>query len=1079
MTRGTGGGCWRCGAETDPTAATCRKCGASSATNRGERKQISVLFCDLVGSTALSGRLDPEELRDLLRSYQDTCARIVERLDGHLAQFLGDGILIYFGYPTSHEDDPARAVEAGLEIADAVSTLQFPQLGGKVTNIGVRVGIHTGLIVAAELGHGPRRETLALGSTPNIAAKLQNVCAANGVCVSAQTCELTRGHFEYDEIQRPIEIGNQIVRAYQARRTASRRSRFEHATSGGLSPFQGRTAELKALHALWERVAAGRGQLAVVAGEPGIGKSRLLHELRQSPPMGDALWLPAQASTLASNSTFMPIIGVLRALVGDDPGDDDVTRAGRLASWLAQIGMPDPASLAVLAALLGIRPGALPDLPSGLGPERKRRETIRCVIQLLEKLGEQRPVVLCLEDAQWLDPSTLELMDELVGHLPTTRLLLALTARSEFRHSWPQGSQPQSLRLSGLSAFEIGNIVRSLTGSASLDPTLESRIVDRADGVVLFAEELTKATLEADAHAPAGNVERTVDIPITLLGSLTARLDRLRNGKKVAQIGAVLGREFAQETLVALGVLDGATVAAGIAELLQANLLSALPTGHDTFWFRHALVQDTAYSSLLISDRRVYHERIGHTLLRLAPTLAREQPELIAHHFTEASSVELAFPHWLEAAQRSADRCANREALTHVKRALSLISRLPEGRDRWERELSLQMVAGQAGIALEGCSDQVRSTYQRALELSGALESAEPASNTALLSSTLKYADDLSRASTHPHPEGDRLFWILWGFGAYYQTRSEFRKSLALGERLIQLSRADPELMLEGHFGAGSTLFFLGEFEKAQVQLTAGWECYTSLHRAGHTSPTGHHAEVECLGYLSLVLWNLGFGEAAEAQATLGLSTARKTNYDYAIASALTSSAWLAQMRQDTSETLTHAGQALDMADRHGFALVRAWARPAFLWAQLKTTGDRSAIAGLEAELEGYNATGYRLADTYFRAILAECLLATGEVDRAFEVLERARLLAMETEERFWEAEIYRLQGEACARSTNLAQDPPRIYFERALRLAIGQKSVALQKRIRASMATLPRDAELDVIGPRENLTKDSSEGIH
>ena len=232
-----------------------------------------------------------------------------------------------------------------------------------------------------------------------------------------------------------------------------------------------------------------------------------------------------------------------------------------------------------------------------------------------------------------------------------------------------------------------------------------------------------------------------------MLGSLTARLDRLRNGKKVAQIGAVLGREFAQETLVALGVLDGATVAAGIAELLQANLLSALPTGHDTFWFRHALVQDTAYSSLLISDRRVYHERIGHTLLRLAPTLAREQPELIAHHFTEASSVELAFPHWLEAAQRSADRCANREALTHVKRALSLISRLPEGRDRWERELSLQMVAGQAGIALEGCSDQVESTYQRALELSGALESAEPASNTALLSSTLKYADDLSRAS--------------------------------------------------------------------------------------------------------------------------------------------------------------------------------------------------------------------------------------------------------------------------------------------------------------------------------------------
>ena len=203
MTRGTGGGCWRCGAETDPTAATCRKCGASSATNRGERKQISVLFCDLVGSTALSGRLDPEELRDLLRSYQDTCARIVERLDGHLAQFLGDGILIYFGYPTSHEDDPARAVEAGLEIADAVSTLQFPQLGGKVTNIGVRVGIHTGLIVAAELGHGPRRETLALGSTPNIAAKLQNVCAANGVCVSAQTCELTRGHFEYDEYPAP------------------------------------------------------------------------------------------------------------------------------------------------------------------------------------------------------------------------------------------------------------------------------------------------------------------------------------------------------------------------------------------------------------------------------------------------------------------------------------------------------------------------------------------------------------------------------------------------------------------------------------------------------------------------------------------------------------------------------------------------------------------------------------------------------------------------------------------------------------------------------------------------------------
>ena len=654
-----------------------------------------------------------------------------------------------------------------------------------------------------------------------------------------------------------------------------------------------------------------------------------------------------------------------------------------------------------------------------------------------------------------------------------------MTARSEFRHSWPQGSQPQSLRLSGFSAFEIGNIVRSLTGSPSLDPTLESRIVYRADGVVLFAEELTKATLEADAHAPAGNVERTVDIPITLLGSLTARLDRLRNGKKVAQIGAVLGREFAQETLVALGVLDRATVAAGIAELLQANLLSALPTGHDTFWFRHALVQDTAYSSLLISYRRVYHERIGHTLLRLAPTLAREQPELIAHRFTEASSVELAFPHWLEAAQRSADRCANREALTHVKRALSLISRLPEGRDRWERELSLQMVAGQAGIALEGCSDQVdihlpagpgairRPRECRASEQHGAAE-LDPQVRGRLV------------AGVHP-PASRGLLAVLDSLGIRRLLPDAVGVPEVAGagrasdSTVPGGSRADAGRPLRGRIHAlfpGGVREGSGAAHGRMGVLHVAASCRTYI--TDRTPCRGG-----CFSYLSLVLWNLGFGEAAEAQATLGLSTARKTNYDYAIASALTSSAWLAQMRQDTSETLTHAGQALDIADRHGFALVRAWARPAFLWAQLKTTGDRSAIAGLEAELEGYNATGYRLADTYFRAILAECLLATGEVDRAFEVLERARLLAMETEERFWEAEIYRLQGEACARSTNLAQDPPRIYFERALRLAIGQKSVALQKRIRASMATLPRDAELDVIGPRENLTKDSSEGIH
>jgi class 3 adenylate cyclase len=616
-----------------------------------ERRQLTVLFCDLVDSTVLARQLDPEELREVVRAYQEACAKVIARFEGHIAQYLGDGLLVYFGYPQAHEDDAQRAVRAGLGMVEVVGQLNT-RLGQKWdVQLAVRLGCHTGLVVVGEVGGGTRQEQLALGETPNLAARLQGLAAPNTLVISAATWQLLRGFFACQSLGTPLLKGfAEPLEVYQVLSESTARSRLEAVGSIGLTPLVGREQEVALLMERWAQVKEGVGQVVLLSGEAGIGKSRLVQVLTEHVAAEPQAWLtPCQCSPYYHNTALYPMIDLLeRVALRFDREEAPPQKLGKLEGFVVQHGLPLAEAVPLLATLLSL------PLPTDYAPlttslARQKQQTLQALLTILLRIAAQQPVLFVMEDLHWVDPSTLEFLSLLVDQGPTARILTLLTFRPDFSPPWTGRAHLTQLTLPRLPRQQVAELTGRVAHGKALPPEVVAQVVAKTDGVPLFVEELTKMVLESgllqeheERYALAGPLP-PLAIPATLHDSLMARLDRLATVKALAQLGATLGREFAYELLQAVAPWDEGTLQQGLHQLVEAEFLyqQGLPP-QATYRFKHALIQDAAYQSLLRSTRQRYHQHIAQVVEERFPERCETQPELLAHHYTEAGLGERA-----------------------------------------------------------------------------------------------------------------------------------------------------------------------------------------------------------------------------------------------------------------------------------------------------------------------------------------------------------------------------------------------------------------------------------------------------
>jgi len=662
-----------------------------------ERRQLTVMFCDLVGSTALAARLDPEDLREVIAAYHRAVTEIVAGFDGFVAKYMGDGVLVYFGYPRAHEDDAERAVRAGLGLIDAVGRLDF-----KSTKLQARVGIATGLVIVGDLiGEGSAQEQAVVGQTPNLAARMQTLAEPGAVVIAAGTRQLVGDLFEYRDLG-PIEVKGVagLVLAWEVLRPSVIASRFEALRGSALTGLVGRDEEIDLLLRRWTRAKAGEGQVVLLSGEPGIGKSRLtaaLHERLAAEPHTRVRYF---CSPHRSDSPLYPVIGQLERAADFEQDDPPDVKLEKVEALLRRTSDGLDETIALIADLLSLPyEGRYPALPAD--PQRNREMTLIALLKQFEGLVAQRPALIIFEDAHWADSTSVELLDRAIERTARLAVLMVVTFRPEFQAPWIGQAGVTSLSLNRLAQHHTASLIDGVTGGQALPPEILDRIVEHTDGIPLFIEELTKSLLEgglmrheAGRYVLAGPLP-ALAIPASLQASLMARLDRLSPVKEVAQIGAAIGREFSYELLAAVARRDDADLVDALDQLAVAGLVFRRGTPpRASFVFKHALVQDAAYSTLLRGQRQNLHGRIGHALQTLFPEIPETQPEVVAHHLTEAGIIDSAIDYWRKAAERSLRRSAGIEAVRHLLRGIELTQSLPRSPEQKRRALEQYLALG-------------------------------------------------------------------------------------------------------------------------------------------------------------------------------------------------------------------------------------------------------------------------------------------------------------------------------------------------------------------------------------------------
>jgi predicted ATPase/class 3 adenylate cyclase len=1048
--------CPQCGTHLRPQARFCGVCGhrlvsqedsapsvqeTPSPADRGvpkaERRQLTVLFCDLMGSTVLASQLDPEEWRAVVRAYQHTCAAVIQRYDGHIAQYLGDGLLVYFGYPQAHEDDAQRAVRAGLGIVEAVGQLNTRLGQERGVHLAVRLGCHTGLVVVGDVGGDGRQEQLALGETPNLAARLQGLATPNTLVISAATYQLLGGFFACQSQGMHLLKGfAQPLEVYQVLYESTARSRLEAAGSTGLTPLVGREPEVALLQARWAQVKDGVGQVVLLSGEAGIGKSRLVQVLMEHVATEPQAWLtPCQCSPYYQHTPLYPMLDLLeRVALRFEREEAPAQKLSKLEGFLVQYGLPLAETVPLLANLLSL-PLSSDYALLTLSSEQQKQQTLHALLTMLLRIAAQQPVLFVMEDLHWVDPSTLEFLSLLVDQGPTARILTLLTFRPDFSPPWTGRSHLTQVTLARLPRRQAAEMTGRVAQGKALPGEVVEQVVAKTDGVPLFVEELTKMVLESgllqereERYELTGPLP-PLAIPATLHDSLMARLDRLATVKSLAQLGATLGREFSYDLLQAVAPWDEGTLQRGLQQLIAAEFLyqQGLPP-QARYRFKHALIQEAAYQSLLRSTRQQHHQRIAQVLEARFPALCETQPELVAHHYTEAGLSAQAIPYWQQAGQRAVERSANLEAVAHLTKGLELLAILPDTPERIQRELDLQLALGPALMATRGRgTPEVEHAYARA------------------------------RALCQQVGETPQLFSMLRGLWRFYASRGALLSARELGEQLLRVAQRVGESthLLEAHQALGNTLFHLGEYAAARVHLEQGIALTDLVAERAQALRHGEAPGVRCLTTAAHSLWCEGFPAQALRRSQEALTLAHALVHPYSLAHAEFYAAYLQYRRRDVPAVQAQADALLTLATAQGFPLYAGFGTFLRGWALVMQGEGEVGRAQMHQGLAAVFSTGQMLGRPRWLVMLAEAAGHAGEVEEGLRLLTEA-LIAFEASglgDPLTEA--YRLQGEFLLRQAVPDAAQAEVCFQHALTVARRQQARSYELRAAMSLSRL------------------------
>ena len=1004
-----------------PAAVVTAPAPGAPAQVDAERRQLTVMFCDLAGSTALSTRHDPEDLRELIGDYHRAVSKTVGRFDGFVAKYMGDGVLIYFGFPQAHEDDAERAVRAGLAVIEAVGQLPARE------DLRVRLGIATGLAVVGDLiGEGAAQERGVVGETPNLAARLQGLAMPNTLVIAEATRRQVGGLFDLADLGPQALAGFvEPQRAWRVIGESEVLSRFEALRSGAM-PLVGRDEEVELLFRRWQQAKAGEGRVVLISGEPGIGKSRLTAALSEHIGSEPHTRLRYFCSPHHQDSALYPFIVQLERAAGFARDDTVEAKLGKMRALLAP-GSRDDDDIALLSELLSL-PSSAADL--NLSPQRKRERLFEAVIGQLEAEARHRPVLMVFEDAHWIDPTSRELLDVTVDRVRRLPVLLAATFRPEFQAPWGGRAHVTSLALNRLGERDGEALVQTLAGNAALTRDIVAEIVERTDGVPLFVEELTKAVVESAeqgdrvAAVLATTSLAALSVPATLHASLMARLDRLGPAaKEVAQIGAALGREFTYELIDHVAARPDLDIALG--RLSDAGLLfcRGVPP-QSSYLFKHALVQDAAYSTLLRGRRQELHARVAAALEEHFADLVERQPELLAHHLTRAAETERAVAQWLKAGQLAAARSAYVEAVSHFNHGLSLLGSQPQTAERDRQEIVLQLAKGVSLIPARG--------FSRA-------EAAEAHAR----------AKDLCEKTG----DADHLFVAIWGLWNFRRT-SDLDAASALSDRLLTLveKNGDVGLRLEAHHTRWTTHFCRGEPAPAQDHCKKGRGLYDFERHRLHAQIYGHDPGVCARTIGAWSEWLLGHPDKALARINDGLALAERLTHPRSLAMARVHASMLHQFRRDPEMVLQCIGSAEALAAEKGFALLLD---PRVLrgWALLVPDGIAAAVASFRAALADRQNQGNTYCGPYSLTLFAEVLARSGDRDGALSALADADAIAEKGGERGWKAELRRLTGTVLLAENKL--DEGQASLQQAIHIAQAQQAKSLELRAATSLARL------------------------
>jgi predicted ATPase/class 3 adenylate cyclase len=998
-----------------------------------ERRQLTVMFCDLVGSTALSARLDPEDLRGIISAYHHCCTELVGHNGGFVAKYMGDGVLAYFGYPQAHEHDAERAVRTGLAAVDAVPKL--------ATNVGsslqVRVGIATGLVVVGDLiGTGAAREQAVVGETPNLAARLQALAEPGTVVIAGSTRRLTGGLFDYQDLGAIALKGfAENVPAWQVLGASVAESRFE-ALRAATTPLVGREEEIEILQRRWEQAKRGDGQVVLISGEPGIGKSRITQTVLERINAEPHTRLRYFCSPHHQDSALYPSIAQLERAAGLRRDDTDEQRLNKLEKLLARGTNDLGEAVPLLAELLSIPTGGRYP-PLNFTPQKHKEKTLLAQLAQLEGLARRQPVLMVFEDVHWSDPTTRESLDLLIDRIPTLRVLLIITFRPEFTPPWIGLPHVTNLNLNRLSKRQRAEMMSHVGGGKALPKEIADQIVDRTDGVPLFIEELTKAVVESgvltetdEGYTVAGPVG-PLAIPTTLHGSLLARLDRLAPTREVAQIGAALGRAFSHELISSVATMPKPQLDDALAQLIDAELIFRRGTPPDAeYTFKHALVQDAAYSTLLRSRRQQLHGRIAATMETHFSEFIQTQPEVLARHCAEAGLTEKAVGYWLKAGQLAMARSAMLEAEAQLSKGLNLLAGMPEGSERQQRELDFRSALTVTLMQTQGY--------------------AAPA-----VSETLSRARQLCEQLNRP-PQFANVLYAQCGYrilrGELLLACQDAKEHLELGE-----ARNDPVVKSTACFNSAAAWFLRGEFAEARAYAERVLELYDTAHSSLYATVSAQDPQLGALSRLSCALCSLGYLDQARVRRNEALEKARQRAHAHSLAFTL-ATVWEhdASVQLEPALLLESAKELQAHCARHGFPYFAAIAT-AYSGAALSASGQEDeGLAMLAEGLAAYRATGALVAVPSILRSLAECHRRAGQPREGMMCLDEAARYSEAMHIRSNKAEIYRLRGELLI----AVGDPvsAEASFRQAIAVAHSQSAKLWELRAAVSLAQFLRD---------------------